>query len=341
MPRQPTPEKTDQRVQQAETAQKAYAPALTPRQNRVRTILDRLGQDPPQVLILEGGEVDERFSLALWYAARLNCPSTAPPCLDCINCDICRLIGAYNAEVLTSDAKDGASGEKSILTNFNNLCVLDGREATITVNTIHELRRILAEAPHDTGKRVVILAEAQALSNNTPNMLLKMLEEPPAGVCFLLLTPQRERLLPTLVSRSWVATLAWPETGASAQANLQIWLDELTTFISTGRGWLERTAAKGAVDTMLARQIIVALQKAQIAALTRPEENTLSDILRTLSAGEHLYLTDVLNQCQESINYGVKPALSLGWLGTQLYAICHTARKKKGDNQTDSPLLRV
>ena len=69
-----------------EEAEAAFALALDARQGRVRAALDKLASDPPQVLILEGGSVEERFSVALWHAARLNCPDPQPPCLHCPSC---------------------------------------------------------------------------------------------------------------------------------------------------------------------------------------------------------------------------------------------------------------
>ncbi|NRA29011.1 MAG: AAA family ATPase [Parvularculaceae bacterium] len=52
-----------------------------------------------------------------------------------------------------------------------------------------------------TGRRVVIIDLADHLGRSAANSLLKMLEEPPAGTCFLLLSLSTSRLLPTLISR--------------------------------------------------------------------------------------------------------------------------------------------
>lgn len=52
-----------------------------------------------------------------------------------------------------------------------------------------------------TGRRVVIIDLADDLGRSAANSLLKMLEEPPAGTCFLLLSLSTSRLLPTLISR--------------------------------------------------------------------------------------------------------------------------------------------
>lgn len=285
-----------------EEAQSAFSPALDARQNRVRAALDKLAADPPQVLILEGGNAEERFSVALWHAARLNCPQAEAPCLSC---PACLQIGARL---------------------FQDLYVLDGREGSIKIETVRELRTILGEAPRGNGKRVVILAEAQSLGVEAANALLKSLEEPRPGVCFLLLAPQRERLLPTLVSRGWVVTLAWPEASSPTPADLRPWEEALADFIGSGRGWFDRTSAKGAVDAPLARRLLVCIQKAQAAALAGRGGGPLGERLAVLPEAGHLHVNDLLAQCQESLDYMVSPPLALNWLAARLHLAYRRAR---------------
>ena len=60
---------TEEQLPTREEAEAAFALALDARQERVRAALNKLASDPPQVLILEGGSVAERFSVALWPAS--------------------------------------------------------------------------------------------------------------------------------------------------------------------------------------------------------------------------------------------------------------------------------
>lgn len=293
---------TEEQLPTREEAEAAFALALAARQDRVRTALDKLAGDPPQVLILEGGSIAERFSVALWHAARLNCPEGQPPCL---HCPACLQIGA---------------------SLFQDLYVLDGREGSIKIETVRELRTILGEAPRGNGKRVVILAEAQSLGVEAANALLKSLEEPRPGVCFLLLAPQRERLLPTLVSRGWVVTLAWPEAAMPSPPELLQWEDALAEFMASGQGWLDKTSGKGAVDATLARQIVLSVQKAQAAILAGRDGGPLGRRLAILPEAGHLHVNDLLAQCQESLDYMVSPPLVLNWLATRLHIVHRRAR---------------
>ncbi|MGL4524768.1 MAG: hypothetical protein ACRCVN_04525 [Spirochaetia bacterium] len=50
-------------------------------------------------------------------------------------------------------------------------------------------------------KRVVIIEDADRMNESARNALLKILEEPPADLYFILIAPQRSALIPTLLSR--------------------------------------------------------------------------------------------------------------------------------------------
>jgi len=69
-------------------------------------------------------------------------------------------------------------------------------------------------APFEARGQIFVLAEAESLSGGAADALLKILEEPPVRTPrhFLLLTPSRLDLLPTLRSRSLAVYLGSPET---------------------------------------------------------------------------------------------------------------------------------
>ena len=292
----------DDHLPTPEEARAALAPALYEHHARVREAMHGLRPSPPQVLLLEAGLEEERFSMALWYAALLNCQEQASPCLEC---PACLQIGA---EV------------------FADLIVLDGRDSSIKIDDVRELRALVGEAPRGGGIRVVVLAEAQALSVQAANALLKSLEEPRPGTVFLLLTPQRERLLPTLVSRGWVLTLAWPDASAPLPEAMRPWLNALARFLRNGQGWFELTATKGAVDTPTALQVVLALQKTLAGSIVGRGSGELSATVDVWSPAQRFMARDLLTNAQESLNQTINPALVLDWLATKLFLVHHTKR---------------
>ena len=284
-------------------ARQAFVPALSPALERIRTTLQSLANNPPQVLVLEGGCAEERLATAKWYAAQLNCPHATPagPCLDC---PVCLQTGA------------------GVLQD----CTVLGVQEPVTIEAVREVRVRAAEAPHGGGWRVIVLAEAQFLRVEAANALLKVMEEPRPNLCFLLLAPQRGRLLPTLVSRGWVLTLPWPlpdANDASLPEDLQSWVAALDAFLGTGRGWFEKTSAKNAVDADLARRLILTVQKNLAATLGQHAvpDCRLGIRFANLPDAGCVYVDDVLAQCQRSLDLPtpVNPALVLDWMAVRLY----------------------
>ncbi len=70
------------------------------------------------------------------------------------------------------------------------------------------LSHTLFYAPNIGKRRVYILEKADTLTESAANSLLKVLEEPPPYVLFLLLAPHPARMLPTIVSRCQMIRLS-------------------------------------------------------------------------------------------------------------------------------------
>lgn len=267
-------------------------------QPRIANFLGRLAVDPPRALLLEGGTVEERLHLALFWAARLHCPEPSPPCGVCRSC----------RQIADNACRD--------------LILLDGAEGVITVETVRELRSQLGDTPAGHGFRVVVLAEAQALGDSAANALLKSLEEPRPGNLFVLLVPNREILLPTLVSRSFVLTLRWPH-GGQEDVEIREWMSALAEFVQTGKGsWLEWTSKKGQVDAALAGRILRDVQRgllqaahgAPLTALARVFAGRL-DVVAARQVGV------VVENALESLDVHANPALVVEWMAMRVWGI--------------------
>ncbi|WP_319404901.1 DNA polymerase III subunit delta' [uncultured Desulfosarcina sp.] len=73
--------------------------------------------------------------------------------------------------------------------------------SVIRIAQIRKLLQTLTLKPNEANRRVVILADAQALNPEAGNALLKVLEEPPDRTLLVLTARQTSDLLPTIVSR--------------------------------------------------------------------------------------------------------------------------------------------
>lgn len=269
-------------------------------QPRIAGFLDRLAGDPPRSLLLEGGTVEERLALARFWAARLMCRESSPPCGQCRIC----------MQVAEDASRD--------------LFLLNGAEGNIGIETVREVRAVLGDPPAGRGPRVIILAEAQALGDGAANALLKSLEEPMPGNVFVLLAPSREILLPTLVSRSFVLTLGWPR-GDRENADLREWLQALAEFIQSGRGpWLEWTGRKGNVDASLADGVLREVQRCLVQAGYGNPETALARLLASrLDVVAVRQVGVVVENALESLEVGANPAVVLEWAAIRMWNLLH------------------
>ena len=71
----------------------------------------------------------------------------------------------------------------------------------IKIDAVRAILEPLTQSSIRGGRRVVLINPAESMNIQAANALLKMLEEPPEAVIFLLVTHNRDRLLPTIKSR--------------------------------------------------------------------------------------------------------------------------------------------
>jgi len=81
-----------------------------------------------------------------------------------------------------------------------DLRVLDGAEKSIGIAQVRELQQALVYRPYGA-RHLCLVQEAEGLTAEAANALLKTLEEPPGPVLFILTSARPERLPPTVVSR--------------------------------------------------------------------------------------------------------------------------------------------
>ena len=75
----------------------------------------------------------------------------------------------------------------------------DGR--SIKIDQIRELRKQIALKPFSGGRHIVMIHQADVMTTEAQNALLKSLEEPEGGTVFFLVTEQQGALLQTIISR--------------------------------------------------------------------------------------------------------------------------------------------
>ncbi len=305
-----------------EDARKALLPALEPHLQAARQTLSHI-EHAPQVLLLEGGVEKERQAMALWWATLQHCQvrlqaaqNSLPPQEPCGQCPSCLHIGMrIHADVL---AYDGRISNTEDTENPGPVRALNKENA-------QTLKGKMGDTTRSGQKRVVIISGIDANRSAAANALLKVLEEPSPTTLFVLLTAQREQILPTLVSRSWVYTLPWP-AAHHVSTELTPWEQGLAQFLQSGTGWWTLTAGKGQVTPEIASQVLLLSQKRLLTSLAphaQQQGNTgpLSRCFAHMNAHKRLAVTQHIDNAAEALQYNVNAARVLDTLAVQLYTV--------------------
>jgi DNA polymerase III delta prime subunit len=107
---------------------------------------------------------------------------------------------------------------------------VDAKSTTksIGIETIKLMQKNLYFKPIKSVDKLVVLGDAQLLTPEAQNALLKVLEEPPAHTYIILGTDTKEALLPTILSRCQIIELKTEGKKISEKTR-----DELTLFIAS------------------------------------------------------------------------------------------------------------
>lgn len=77
-------------------------------------------------------------------------------------------------------------------------------EGKLRLHPVASIKQMIEEAPlfpFEAQKKIYVIEDADRMLPASSNALLKMLEEPPAHICCILLTSHEEAILPTILSR--------------------------------------------------------------------------------------------------------------------------------------------
>ena len=97
---------------------------------------------------------------------------------------------------------DSLSGHRKRLAAEPYAPIVYEKGRQIVVGLVGEVRDRLLESSFEGGRKVCVILLAERLNPKTGNTLLKILEEPPDGVHFILTTERLSSVLPTIVSRA-------------------------------------------------------------------------------------------------------------------------------------------
>jgi hypothetical protein len=173
--------------------------------------------------IFEGGRGADKLGAAKSFAKALHCTGARPgPCEFCLSC---------------VKANHG---------NHEDIWYLTREGNSIGVKQIEDLQARLRGKPFASERIIAIVDEAERMTPQSQNKLLKTLEEPCGGNIVILLTANAALLLETIRSRCVLLSLeAAPEAASCASASLA---DAFVETLTAGSAYYELSRLVGAAS---------------------------------------------------------------------------------------------
>jgi DNA polymerase-3 subunit delta' len=168
----------------------------------------------PGALLLSGQSGLGKRETALFIARGLLCETSRAGLGACGSCASCLLVAAGNhpdLNLVELEAEEGPDVE----TEMPAPPTSKKPARQIPVARVRSLGEFVTRTSHRGRAKVILIAPAEALHPSAANALLKMLEEPPAGTRFLLVSHRPERLLATIRSRCFQVPFTLPEPRAA------------------------------------------------------------------------------------------------------------------------------
>lgn len=162
--------------------------------------IDRYWQQQPHAWLLYGHRDIGKRAFAEHLSQALLCESLQASHQPCHHCASCHLFSQHSHPdflLVTPEETDGISSER--------------KQTLIKVETIRSVLDFAHLSAHRGGRRVALIYPAESMNNQAANALLKILEEPPVGMVFILVSHHKDRLLPTIKSRCRQVALLMPD----------------------------------------------------------------------------------------------------------------------------------
>lgn len=116
--------------------------------------------------------------------------------------------------------------------NHPDVVIVEPRGATLKIDQIREVQRAISFKQFEGRYKVVILLDANKMTVEAANSLLKVLEEPPSGTLFILIAENGDNILPTVLSRCQIVKAGRKDTDMCGDmGNYNQWHEQIRGLI--------------------------------------------------------------------------------------------------------------
>ncbi len=160
---------------------------------------------------------------------------------------------------------------------------------------VSEVRERLLASSYEGGRKVCVILSADKLNKTTGNSLLKILEEPPDGVHFILTSERLSAVLPTITSRSSVVRfrrLHEDEITSFLEVSGELEPEKIVSYAKTAGGSIK--TAKALAFENKAEILSRSIDLYRTVAFGKPEE-AVSNALPFLWSREFIEAEELIN----------------------------------------------
>lgn len=140
----------------------------------------------PHGVLVECQNSNEGEDFARFIANALVCTGDNKPCSVCPDC--VKAQGKGHPDIFETDG-------------------IKGKSKSFTVDAVREIRDDAFVIPNESDKKIYILKNGHNMNEQAQNAILKILEEPPSYVYFIIVTESKSTMLETVLSRVQIYSL--------------------------------------------------------------------------------------------------------------------------------------
>lgn len=148
----------------------------------------------PHAIIVEGTTAANRLECAKFLARAMMCEGEPIPCGECRHCR--KALQDAHPDIIFCEKESG--------------------KATMGVDVIRQMKSTAFISTNEAERKIYIFCEAQDMTVQSQNALLKIFEEPPDHIAIIMTCDSKATLLETIISRGTVITLGESENDTAS-----------------------------------------------------------------------------------------------------------------------------
>lgn len=202
---------------------------------------------------------------------------------------------------------------------------LSGKSEIVNIDEIRNICNDVYIKPNESNTKIYIIPNADKMQSKTQNAFLKVLEEPPQNVIFILCCSNSQGLLKTILSRTNIYRLDNTDINFDVSDKVNDIAIKIVEAVPENKGYKLLCAASKISDRVLAKNVVdVLLIKFHNALKAATLKNyylcteTERTICEKINMKNIFLIIEILNTAKDMLNSNINMNLFSAWLCAEL-----------------------